>query len=105
MLDWLHKKRPLEVYVAALVIYFLLFLNAAELLAARTHMDELFSLERSIIYDLFRGIGDDNLGYQQAQLLSWILSLLYVVIVLLKARSISNWIWSDTHFQPKDRAK
>ena len=100
-LTGLSKRRPLEVYVGATLLYVLLFLNPAELSFSYFRIGDLFELDTTIVSGLIRGIGDDDLRRPQATLLYWVVMFAYVLIVWLKAPQISNWLWNDSRVPHK----
>ena len=109
LLETLHRKRPLEVYVLAAILFVLLFLNPAGLFYPTLILHELGGFERgylfhaksSIIRGLIHGLGDDHLGDPQGALLHGIAATVYVAVVFLKGPQISNWLWSDKSLKPR----
>ena len=105
ILTLLYRKRPLEVYICAALVYVLLFLNGIELFDHynfyRFDFDDLFYIRRSVVYGFIGGMGDQYLGSEQALLFFWVVSVIYVALIVIKARQISNWLWNDSHLQPK----
>ena len=97
----LFRRRPLEVYVGAVLFYVLLFWNPADLVSYRFNIGNLFELDASIIGGLLRGIGGDDLRRPQATLLYWVVAIVYALLVMLKAPQISNWLWNDNRVPPR----
>lgn len=95
LLEALRRCRPLEVYVGAIVFYIILFINSSEVLDYRIELENFFSIRQSIVYGLIRGVGDDHLYPHAADILFWFISILYVGVVLIKARRISSWLWNE----------
>lgn len=98
MMKWLEvleRYRPLEVYVGAVVCYLVLFMNSPDFFFTRMELEYFFDTRQSIVYGLIRGIGDDHLHFYAADVLYWFLSILYVGLVLIKARRISRWLWNE----------
>lgn len=97
-MDWIatiKAKRPWDVYVGGLVVYVILFLNSAEFFGYRFDLVDVFEPRNSIVYGLIRGVGDDHINSGEAEVFFWFLSVLYVGLVLNKARAISRWIWNE----------
>ena len=95
LLGKLKNYRPKEVYASLTMLYFLLFLNASELLSLRIRISDIFELRHSVVYGLIRGVGDDNLRYDSALILYWVLAVLFVSIGFIKAKKISAWLWDN----------
>jgi len=95
LLDKLKGHSPKEVYASVTMLYFLLFLNASELLSSRIRISDIFELRYSVAYGLIQGIGDDNLRYDAALILYWVLAVVFVSISLIKAKKISAWLWDN----------
>lgn len=95
LLDKLKNHSPKEVYALVTLLYFLLFLNASELLSSRIRISDVFELRHSVAYGLIRGIGDDNLRYDAALIFYWVLAIIFVSIGIIKAKKISAWLWNN----------
>jgi hypothetical protein len=95
MLKVIARHSPKEVYIALSILYFLLFLNSAELLRSQIDILDIFEIRRSIIFGLIRGLGDDHLKQDAAFILYWIILVFSSSILLVKARKISRWLWDS----------
>jgi hypothetical protein len=75
MLKVIARHSPKEVYIALSILYFLLFLNSAELLRSQIDILDIFEIRRSIIFGLILVFSSS--------------------ILLVKARKISRWLWDS----------
>ncbi len=93
MIERIKSYSPNEVYVLSAVYFLTLFLNFSEFMDSRFRFGDVFEIRRSIIYGLIRGVGDDYIRPDDALTLYWVILLTSVLLVALKARRISEWMW------------
>ena len=93
MREKIRAYAPMDVYGLAVVYFVALFLNSAEFISTRFQLSSVFSIRDSIIYGLIRGLGDDHISRDEAFILYWVVLLTSVILVYLKANSISAWLW------------
>lgn len=93
ILQLLKQYRPKEVYAISFILFICLFTRPSQIFDG--HLDRVFDISRSIIYGLIRGVGDDRLFYDGAELLYWILLTIFVFLTFNKADKISKWLWNE----------
>lgn len=95
MIERLKRNRPKEVYFLVAILFFMLFLNPSEFSRYRIELTGFFEWNSSAIYQMIRGMGNDWLSRGSANIIYWVSALLFVGLPVIKARSISTWLWSE----------
>lgn len=75
MIEKIQSYSPKEVYVLSAAYLLTLFLNFSEFMDSR-----------------FR-VGDDHIRHDDAIVLYWVILLTSALLITLKARRISEWLW------------
>lgn len=80
-------RRPVEVYFLAAIVFFVFFLDSGD-------FERLLDWERSPVCVFLSGVSDYSIC--RTYPLIWpLLSFLYIALIIIKAKRISAWLWSN----------
>ena len=93
MLKKIKNHSPKEIYALLIIYVIALFLNFAEFFRSSIDFADIFNIRGSVVFGLIQGIGDDRINSDEAAILYWVTLITLVLVVHLKAKKISTWLW------------
>lgn len=94
MIKKIKAYSPIDIYVLFSIYILTLFLNFSEFFSSRVTFSYIFEIRRSIVYGLIRGVGDEHVRHDGAIILYWVILLTSLLLITLKAKKISDWLWA-----------